>query len=159
MRNLSALIRLAFTLLLLAAAFQIQVPPAHSSEEAVCEWDCNEQAPCDLACVREDYSERTTCGAFGICDAPPACAYVPITSWTFCHIDYDDHYFWYSLEMEREALHADANGNSACPQKWIQEVFDEETCWGGDPLDCCEGGFNKPREYCHSYMSADFCHR
>jgi hypothetical protein len=163
MSNLTALIRLAATVLLLAVAFELQEPPAHSSEEAVCEWACDEQAPCDLECVREDYSERTTCGGFGICDAPPAapsCSYVPITGWTFCHIDNDSHFFWYSLEMEHEALHSDANGNPACPQKWIQVVFDEATCFGGtDPLDCCEGDLNLPREFCHFYMSGDFCHR
>ena len=157
MRSTSRWLSVAFVLALVVAV------PA-SAQEAICEWACDEQTLCSLYCTLEDWSATMTCGEFGVCetppDPPPSCSYVPITGWSFCHIDYDSQFFWYNLEREHEALHADANGNPACPQKWIQTVVDQATCFGGtDPLDCCEGDLNLPRELCHIFMSGDFCNR
>jgi hypothetical protein len=113
MKRLTQCLPLVFTL------FFISLPAA--AQEALCEYACTESTPCDLECTRVETWQRTTCGDFGICGAPPppppSCNYVPVTSPFFCHIDIDNHFFTFSIEAEYESFYVDTNGR--CPRRGV----------------------------------------
>jgi hypothetical protein len=124
--------------------------PAPSAEETAqsaaavgpggtCFTDCNTTSDCAKSCtINAAQLVTTTCGAFGVCRPP--CNYQPQTAPQFCGIDYDAHIWGVRLEKLSEVLYR-APGQSYCPDKYIQSVFQHTDCVGvfsqGGVVNCC----------------------
>lgn len=126
---------------------------AGSALEAQCSQYCTESSSCTMKCTDDDGS-LITCGQYGVCRPP--CSYVQTTPYTECLIEYDNHIWGNRLEMHAEALLADADGKSYCPDRWVTKVVRRKDCsLTQNVFDCCLGAWGN---VCYALWIPGRCH-